>query len=91
VVADALQYASIGLMIANPVGAIQGIVGNAVGSNAERSIAAFYTKRGFVYSGPTRPCGQCGFPNQLVSDSTLFFEESSGGSRFDVGRGMGVL
>ena len=38
-----------------------------------------------------RPCGQCGFPNQLVSDSTLFFGESSGGSRFDVGRGVGVL
>ena len=39
----------------------------------------------------SRPCGQCGFPNQLVSDSTLFFGESSGGSRFDVGRGVGVL
>jgi hypothetical protein len=66
VAADALQFASIGLMIANPVGAIQGIVGNAVGSNAEKNIAAFYTKRGFIYSGPTNTAAGARFASELA-------------------------
>lgn len=38
-----------------------------------------------------RSCGQMGFPNHLMSDSTLLFEEGSGASRVDERRGMGVL
>lgn len=38
-----------------------------------------------------RSCGQTGFPNQLMSDSTLLFGEGSGASRVDERRGMGVL
>jgi RHS repeat-associated protein len=38
-----------------------------------------------------RSCGQTGFPKQLMSDSTLLFEEGSGASRVDERRGMGVL
>ena len=38
-----------------------------------------------------RRCGQSGFPNQLIADSRLFFAESSLGSWFDVGCGVGVL
>lgn len=39
----------------------------------------------------TRSCGQTGFPNQLMSDSTLLFEEGSCASRLDERCGMGVL
>ncbi|WP_131197026.1 acyltransferase family protein, partial [Lichenihabitans psoromatis] len=40
---------------------------------------------------PTRRCGQSGFPNRLIADSRLLSGESGFGSRFDVGRGVGVL
>lgn len=42
-------------------------------------------------SNISRSCGQTGFPNQLMSDSTPLFDEGSGASRVDERRGMGVL
>jgi hypothetical protein len=39
----------------------------------------------------TRSCGQTGFPNHLMSDSTLLFGDSSDASWIDERCGMGVL